>query len=152
MANCGTHDRRALPRASKIDATTDSAMPNHRTHATISNARMAIGAISVGVRSRSKKTRISSVEPNPGRGCDASNPAREQTTSSAGMPIRTSISTLSAVKKRRHAPAGRLTRCCVVRRVNSHSFPHHPWAHRTPRSGKSPAAGSGHPSTTVTIS
>ena len=67
---------------------------------------MAIGAISVGVRSRSKNARISSVEPIPGKGCDASNPTREQTTSSAGTPTSTATSTLSAVKKRRQR-AGR---------------------------------------------
>ncbi len=45
IANCGTHDRRALPRASKIEASTDRAMPSHSSQPTISSARIATGAI-----------------------------------------------------------------------------------------------------------
>ena len=74
MANCGTHERRALPRASKIEASTDSAIPSHSTQPTISSARIATGATSVGVRSRSKNALISSVEPMAGNGCGASKP------------------------------------------------------------------------------
>ena len=47
---------------------TDTAIASHSNHATMSRARIAIGAISVGVRSRSKNALISSVVPIPGSG------------------------------------------------------------------------------------
>ena len=54
IANCGTHERSVLPRASKIEASTDSTIASHNAHPTASRTRRAIGATSVGVSRRSK--------------------------------------------------------------------------------------------------
>ncbi len=68
IANCGSADRKPLPVASRIEAMTETAIASHSTHAAMSRARIATGAISVGVRSRSKNALISSVVPIPGSG------------------------------------------------------------------------------------
>ena len=97
------------PFACSSATTTDDTSPAHSSQATISRARTAMGTISVVVSWRSKKVRISSAEPIPGTGDAEPMPAREQTISSAGMPMTTSPSTASAPAKRPQAPSDRRT-------------------------------------------